>query len=378
MIAERLPGRFTFHDLLRAYAADLAERSDTEQDRQAAGHRMLDHYLHTAMAATQLFSPGRSALRLAAPQPGVLPAEVTDKEQAAAWFDAEAPVLLALIDYAAAHDFDAHAWQIPWALSPFFNRRGWWRVYVASQETALRAAQRLGDPLAQAHSHYLLGHALATTDDYESADPNVRRALDLFRELGDRASEAVVLNGLSAMLEKQERYPEALAVALDALRMLKAAGHWWTQGNLENGVGWLYAHLGQYDQALNHCQRSLGLHRESGNRGGTADTLDSMGFIYRSMGDFNQAKAYYRQAIDGYREIGAPFGQGNSLNGFGDVLVAEGDHHGAREAYLSAAAILDTLPHPLADEVRGKLRDLDLDSPDPDGRPEAATTARSV
>jgi DNA-binding SARP family transcriptional activator/tetratricopeptide (TPR) repeat protein len=378
MVAERLPGRFTFHDLLRAYAADLAERSDTEQDRQAAGHRMLDHYLHTAMAASQQFSPGRSALRLAAPQPGVLPAEVTDKEQAAAWFDAEAPVLLTLIDYAAAHDFDTHAWQIPWALSPFFNRRGWWRVYVASQETALRAAQRLGDPLAQAHSHYLLGHALATTADYEAADPNVRRALDLFRQLGDRTGEAVVLNGLSAMLERQERYPEALAVALDGLRMIKAAGHWWTQGNLENGVGWLYAHLGQYEQALNHCQRSLGLHRESGNRGGTADTLDSMGFIYRSMGDFNQAKAYYRQAIDGYREIGAPFGQGNSLNGFGDVLVAEGDHHGAREAYLSAAAILDTLPHPLADEVRGKLRDLDLDSPEPDGRPEAATTARSV
>ena len=378
MIAERLPGRFTFHDLLRAYAADLAERSDTEQDRRAAMHRMLDHYLHTAMAANQQFSPGRSALRLAAPQPGVLPAEVTDKEQAAAWFDAEVPVLQALIDYAAAHDFDAHGWQIPWALSPFFNRRGWWRAYVASQVTAMRAAQRIGDPLAQAHSHYLLGHALATTDDYESADPNVRRALDLFRELGDRANEAVVLNGLSAMLEKQERYTEALAVALDALRMIKAAGHWWTQGNLENGVGWLYAHLGQYDQALTHCQRSLSLHRESGNRGGTADTLDSLGFIYRSRGDFSQAKAYYRQAIDGYREIGSPFGQGNSLNEFGDVLVAEGDHHGAREAYLAAAAILDTLPHPLADEVRGKLRDLDLESPDPDGRPEAATTARSV
>ncbi len=205
-------------------------------------------------------------------------------------------------------------------------------------------------------------------DDYEAADPNVHRALDLFRQLGDRANEAWVLNGLSAMLERQERYPEALAVALDALRMLKAAGHWWTQGNLENGVGWLYAHLGQYDQALTHCQRSLGLHRESGNRGGTADTLDSMGFIYRSLGDFNQAKAYYRQAIDGYREIGAPFGQGNSLNGFGDVLVAEGDHHGAREAYLAAAAILDTLPHPLANEVRGKLRDLDLESPDPEGQ----------
>jgi DNA-binding SARP family transcriptional activator/tetratricopeptide (TPR) repeat protein len=378
MLAEHLPGRFTFHDLLRAYAADLAERCDTEQDRQAATHRMLDHYLHTAMAAAQRFSPFRSPLRLAAAQPGVLPGEVVDKEQAMAWFDAENFVLLALIRYAYANEFDTHAWQLPWTLGPFHNRRGWWRTYVASQETALAAAQRLGDPLALAHAYHLLGHAQAQMSAYDAAEPNFRRALDMFRELEDRANEAVVLNGLAGMLEKQERYPEALAVALDALRMLKAVGHWWTQGTLENGVGWLYAHLGQYDQALAHCQRALGLHRDSGHRGGTADTLDSLGFVYRNLGDLTQAKAYYRQAIDAYREIGAPFGQGNSLNGFGDVLIAEGDHHGAREAYLAAAAILDTLPHPLADEVRGKLRDLDLESPDPDGRPEAATTARSV
>jgi DNA-binding SARP family transcriptional activator/tetratricopeptide (TPR) repeat protein len=378
MVAEHLPGRFTFHNLLRAYAADLAERSDSEQDRHEAAHRMLDHYLHTALAASQQFSPGRSALRVAAPAPGVLPGDMANKEQAMAWFDAEHPVLLVLIRYAEENGFDPHAWQIPWSLGLFFNRRGWWRSYVTTQETALRAAQRLGDPLAQAHSHYLLGHAQASMDDYEAADPNVRRALDLFRELGDRANEAWVLNGLSNMLEHQGRYPEALAVALDALRMLKAAGLWWTQATLENMVGWLYAHLGQYDQALAHCQRALGLHRESGHRGGAADTMDSLGFIHRHLGDLAQARAFYRQAIDGYREIGARFGEGNSLNGFGDVLAAEGDLDGAREAYRAAAAILDTLPHPLADEVRTKLDDLDSGPPDPDSAPETATTARSV
>src|SRR4029077_20536178 len=366
MVAEHLPGRFTFHDLLRAYAADQAERHDPEPGRRAAVHRVLDHYLHTAMEATMRFSPHRPPLQLQAPQPGVVPAEFSAKEQAVAWFDAEAAVLVALIGHAEANGFDTYAWQIPWTLGPFFNRRGRWRTYVASQQTALVAARRLGDTFALAHTYYLLGNAQGHMGDYDAAEPNYRQALDLFRELDDRANEGMVLNGLASMLEDQERYPEALAVALDALRMLKAAGHWWTQGNLENGVGWLYAHLGQYDQALTHCQRSLALHRESGNRGGTADTLDSMGFIYWSMGDFTQAKAYYRQAIDAYREIGAPFGQGNSLNGFGDVLVAEGDHHRAREAYLAAAAILDTLPHQLADEVRGKLRDLDLEAPDPE------------
>ncbi|HYB18167.1 MAG TPA: BTAD domain-containing putative transcriptional regulator [Streptosporangiaceae bacterium] len=363
MVAERLPGRFTVHDLLRVYAADQAERHDSAADRDAAMHRVLDHYLHTAMGAAQRFSPSRSPLRLAAPEPGVLPADLADKEQALAWFDAEVRVLLALISYAGANGFDTHAWQIPWTLGPYFSRRSRWRDYVATQQIALAAARRLDDTLALAHTHYLLGHAQAHMDDYDAAEPNFRRALDLFRELGDRANEAVVLNGLSAMLEKQGHYDQALAVALDALRMLKAVGHWWTQASLENGVGWLYAHLGQYDEALIHCQRALSLHRESGNRGGVADTLDSLGLVYLHLGDLGQARACYEQAIDAYREIGAPFGEGNSLAGLGDVLLREGQPDAARAMFGQAAAVLDTVPHPRADEVRVKLRDLDDPTP---------------
>jgi tetratricopeptide (TPR) repeat protein len=399
MAAEHLPGRFTFHDLLRAYAAEAAERQDDEAERDAAVRRVLDHYLHTAMAASQRFSPFRSPLRLAAPAPGVIPAEMADKDQAMAWFEAEVSVLLALIGFAEVRGFDAFAWQLPWALGPFFHRRGWLPSYAAIQRTALAAARRLDDRPALAHAHHLLGHAQLQMNDYEAAEPNFRQALDLFRELGDRANEAVVLNGLGGMLEKQERYPEALAVALDALRMLKAAGHWWTQATLENGVGWLYAHLGQYDDALTHCQRALSLHRESGHRGGAADTLDSLGYIHLHVGDPVQAQAYYQQAIDAYREIGAPYGEGNSLAGLGDVLLREGQPDQARALYLQAAAILDALPHPRADEIRLKLRDLAVDpesdrlaaddhpdrdpSPgahhaDRDSSPGAATTARSV
>jgi DNA-binding SARP family transcriptional activator/tetratricopeptide (TPR) repeat protein len=365
MVAEHMPARFTFHDLLRAYAADQAERIDPEPERRAAVHRVLDHYLHTAMAASNRFSPFRSVPQLADPQPGVLPADVADKDQAMAWFETEAPVLLALIAYADANEFDSHAWQIPWTLGPFFNRRGRWQDYTATQQTSLAAASRLGDTLALAHAHHLLGHVQAQTDAYEDADPNFRRALDLFRELGDRANEAVVLNGLAGMLEKQERYDEALAVALDALRMLKAVGHWWTQATLENGVGWLYAHLGQYDRALTHCQRALSLHRDSGHRGGTADTLDSLGYVYLHLDDIAEAKAHYTKAIEAYREIGSPFGEGNSLSGLGDALLAEGDREGAGAAWRESVAILDRLPHPLADEVRAKLSDLGPGEPGP-------------
>jgi DNA-binding SARP family transcriptional activator/tetratricopeptide (TPR) repeat protein len=377
MVAEHLPARFSFHDLLRAYAVDQAERYDDEPERRAALHRTLDHYLHTAMTATVRFYPHRAPLRMAAPQPGVIPADFSAKEQAMAWFDAEAPVLIALITQAHAEGFDVHAWQIPWALSPFFSRRGRLQEYVASQQIALSAARRLDDQLAQAHAYHLLGQAQAWLNDYDAAEPNARQSLDIFRDLGDRAGEAAVLNGLSIMLERQERYPEALALALDALRMLKAAGHWWAQGTLENTAGWLYAHLGQYDEALTHCQRALGLHRESGYRGGAGDALDSLGFIYRHLGDYTRSREQYGQAVATYREIGDHFHEGQSLAALGETYAAQGDLAAAQEAWRQSLAILDRLPHALADEIRAKLEHLDADTHPGAGRlTGAATTAR--
>src|SRR5580693_8151217 len=47
LLAEHVPGRFSCHDLLRAYAAELTQSSDTEAERRAATGRMFDHYLHT-------------------------------------------------------------------------------------------------------------------------------------------------------------------------------------------------------------------------------------------------------------------------------------------------------------------------------------------
>ena len=51
LITEHAPGRYAFHDLLRAYAADQARARDSEPERDAAAGRVLDHYLHTANRA---------------------------------------------------------------------------------------------------------------------------------------------------------------------------------------------------------------------------------------------------------------------------------------------------------------------------------------
>ena len=355
MVSEPVHSRYAFHDLLRAYAADLSERLDPEADRRAAAQRVLDHYLYSALAAEARLQPRRWGVRPPAMLPGVVPVEVTDREQAMAWFEAECPVLLALIGFADAQGFDEHAWLIPWATTVFLNRSGRHQDWVQSQRAAVAAARRLGDRNAQAHSHYLLGYALSTTGDNPAAEPSVRRSLELFRELGDRGHEAMVLNGLAIMMSQEGRHKEALDMAQDGLRMVKAAGFWWVQGTLENTVGGLHGELGEFEQGLEHCQRAVGLHREAGNFAAAGSDIETMGDIYRQRGDLVQARTAYRQAIEVHRDVGAPFEEAKTLVSLGDTLSDLGEEPEAIRAWQEAEMILDRLAHPLADEVRAKL-----------------------
>ena len=48
LLTEDVAGRFGCHDLLRAYAAELASATLSAQERDLARWRVLDHYVHTA------------------------------------------------------------------------------------------------------------------------------------------------------------------------------------------------------------------------------------------------------------------------------------------------------------------------------------------
>ena len=111
LMAERAPGRFWCHDLLRAYAAELTQSADSEAERRAATARMLDHYLHTAHSAALQLHPTRRPVALAAPQPGAKPEHIGDAGQALAWFGAEDRVLMAATARALEAGFDTHVWQ---------------------------------------------------------------------------------------------------------------------------------------------------------------------------------------------------------------------------------------------------------------------------
>ena len=191
LVTEWAPGRFALHDLLRAYASELAATYDTAADRRLAVQRVLDYYLHTAYSADLLLRPRRDdPITLAPPQPLVTPETLADYRSALAWLATERQVLLVALRQAVSYGLDVHAWQLAWAVTSYFDRHGHWYDAAASHRAALEAAQRLGDLHAEAIIHCCLACAYCRLDGHVAANRHLQQALELYQTLGDYAGKA--------------------------------------------------------------------------------------------------------------------------------------------------------------------------------------------
>jgi DNA-binding SARP family transcriptional activator/Tfp pilus assembly protein PilF len=355
LLAEPAPGRYACHDLLRAYALELASAEDTESERHAALGRTLDHYLHTAHCAAMLLNAHRGPISPPLARPGTVPESLDGHGQALAWFTAEHHVLLAVISQAAKAGFDVHAWQLPWAMADYFSWQGHWHDLVIAQHSALAAAQRLGDTVAQADVHRAIGQARFGLRSWDDARAHLSRALGLYGDLGDRAGQARTHIALGHVLDRMGRYREALGHARQALSLFEEASLRAGQARALNNMGWYHARLGDYREALVRSRQALGLQREVGDRCGEARTWDSLGYAHHHLGHYTKAARCYQQAIGLFVDLGDRHSQAETLTHLGDMRRAASSPQAAIETWRQALDILEALHHPDADQVRDKL-----------------------
>ena len=355
LLLEHTPGRYSLHDLLRAYAAELAQSHDDEQQRHAALRRVLDHYLHTAHAAAAVLDPHRDLIAIAPAPSEVITPRLTGTKAALTWFTAEHRTLLAANALALRLGFDTHTWQLAWAMDDFLARGCHWPDRHAVHRNALRAAERTAHKDALGWAHRGLGVANARLGHLDDARRHYERALHLFGEIGDHAGQSRTHFDLAILLEAGGNYADSLRHVQHAHGHYQAAGQRVGQARVLNGIGWLHAKLGDYRQALSQCQQALAMLQELGDTVGAAYTMDSVAYIHRHLGDRHQAITCYQQTRDLYREVGESEGEAEALTHLGDIHHDNGDVDAAHDAWRQALDILSRLGHPDAEQVRAKL-----------------------
>jgi DNA-binding SARP family transcriptional activator len=356
LLAEHAPGRYILHDLLRAYAGELARAQDSARDRRAAVHRVLDHYLHTAHRAAVAMEPFLHPITVGPPSPGAITVELATSEAALDWFTSEQAVLLAAVRLAARAGLGNCAWQLGWILSTYLLRCGCWDDQAAVCRAALGAARRAEDLVGQAHMLHRLAAGYAKSGRVGESYPLYADALRLFDVIGDHARQASIHGSLGWLAQRRQRPEESLSHSLLSLELYRRAGHRAGQAMALKDVGFSHAMLGHHEQAISYNESALAAMREMGERRWEGAIWDSLGYAHHQRGDHFEAIACYERAIALSRDLADRFTEADTLSRLGDVHHSAGDIGAARRAWGDALCIFDEIEHPDRETVRAKLR----------------------
>ncbi|MCL6670650.1 AfsR/SARP family transcriptional regulator [Streptomyces panaciradicis] len=371
LLIERAPGRYVFHDLLRAYAAELTEAEDDEAVCGAALLRMHDHFLFTAHGASMVLDPFREAIPLPASTTESAPLRFNDRAEATAWLRTERYVLREIVTHAAAHGFDTHAWRTAAALDVYFNRLGYWHDLLEINGAALRSARAAGSVTGEAYSLCGLGVAHSQLDHAAQAQRFLEEALELFRSADHAGGQARVHRGLAYLCNRTDRRHAALDHYARAIELYRCEDDRSGEAGVLNQVAWTYILLGEHEKALEHCEEAVLSYQELGDPYGEASTQDTLGYALHHLALHAEAIGHFERSARLFHGIGDRYLESEVLRHLGDAHLATGDRDAARAARRAALALLEELGHAQADEARRELRELSEPAERPPGQPAA-------
>ena len=335
LVASPAPGRFAFHDLLRAYAAERTDAEDASQARHAARARLNDWYLSTADAAARLLYPDK--LRLPVPPAARGPASFDDHDQALAWLDAERPNLLAAAEHAAEHGPRPFAWLVSDALRGYFWLRMITVDWLVVARAGLAAAQADGDLRGQSAAELSLGDGHRCQSRYEQAIDHYLRARERSRDAGWVAAEAAALGNLGNVYWRAGRLTEAAEQHTRSLALDRQVGSLPGQAASLANLGQVSRELGRLREAEGYLLQALVLDEQIGSRGGWAMDLTTLGEVELVLGRLEEAGRRLEEALTLHRELGDRDSEAETLRVLAAARSASGQHGEAAE--LARAAI---------------------------------------
>jgi tetratricopeptide (TPR) repeat protein len=380
LLQQPAPGRYAFHDLVRAYATDRARDEDRPPDRRAALTRLLDHYLYTAATAMDTLIPAERNRRPRVPQPATHTPPVAELSAARAWLDTERANLIAAAVHT--HGWPEHTVRLAATLSRYLDTGGHLSDAVALHAHAARVARvarhsggpgaeatalmnlgtvygrlgrfgqaadhlqqalilcrQIGDRLGEARALGNLGTVYWSLSRYRRAVDQFQQTLTLVREIDDHVMEVRTLDNLGLVHWRLGRYREAVGYLEQALALSRDIGDRYGEPRALAGLGLVHQRLGHHQQATDHHQQALTLSRDIGDRDLEAHVLTGLGLVHQRLGHHQQATDHHRQALTLFREIGNRGAEADSLNSLGEALLADGQFDQARTQHSAALSL---------------------------------------
>jgi DNA-binding SARP family transcriptional activator len=330
--------RYAMHDLLRAYAQELASEHDGEERTRTALTGLFDYYLSAAVAAMDLLFPAEAHHR---PRIPLSAASLPTASQAGAreWLDRERANLVAIVVHCAGHGWYLHTSGLAGTLFRYMLNGSHLVEARTIYSQALQAARWSGDQAAEAEAQNGLGGIGFVTGRFREAAGHYQAALEHYRRCGDRAGEARVLANLAVTEVNSHNPRSAVGYHRQAIAAFEDVGDALLAARALVNLAAAEQQLGSYDQAAEHIQRALPVLRDANDPVGEADALVRLGDLSLRVGQLTQAADSCEQALAISRRIANPVGVATGLLGLGQVGLARGQYQQAA-TYLRQALTL--------------------------------------
>ncbi len=197
-----------------------------------------------------------------------------------------------------------------------------------------QAGDRKGE--AEAWNHY--GQALQRTSLEEAAEA-YRASLRLRRELADEAGIAQILNNLGTVFDQQGEPKEAIAALEEALAIRKRVAPPRSIANTQHNLGVQYIEMGEYERAIEIFEAALVTWVAIGDVQGTAASKTDLAYTYLLRGSRYRAGRLYGEALALNRSIKNQAGEANVLRSLAGIHRSRGQYEEALRLLREATAL---------------------------------------
>lgn len=183
-------------------------------------------------------------------------------------------------------------------------------------------------------------------------------ALALATTLGDRRTEAALLNTLGILAWEQARFGESLRYYERALQLMRELGDRVHEPLMLNSLGVVLGQLKRYEEARTVLEESVTLSRESGELQLEAHALAALGDVCRASGRLSAALEWFEQSRALRPQLGDRKGEGWVLHRLAETRAAMNDDSGAQDALAAATAIAAECDDPELASACERTRDV--------------------
>jgi predicted ATPase len=231
------------------------------------------------------------------------------------------------------------------ALYRFWEHRGLLVEGRAAFERILQLPESLVGSRLRARALGYAGSFAEHQGDHDVAAIRHRRALELYRQIGDQQGVVAQLNSLAASQYFGGNLDEALRWSQQTYDACKELGDASAITAALTNLGTALSRLGRHEEAREHLERALAMFASQNDATGMAWVNNHLGDAARAAGDRAEARHCYEKSTAIFHATGDQWGLARSACDRAHLACDELDFDTARTLFAQSVQMFDELGH---------------------------------